>query len=223
MGVAAPAAGRAMVGGEVGITCCPGAGGFGAADLTGAFGASEAVAGATGAAAAGEASAGFKGPATGRTARGAAGAAEISGRASAAGREETAGGVTAGFATGAAGLADFAALASASFAALARSAAASLSASSRKCFRTRSACELSRELECVFFSVMPSSGRNSIKALAFISSSRASSLMRICPASVIAYCFSSVSVGFGVPSSSDCSVLGSATDSSTGAASASCA
>jgi hypothetical protein len=68
----------------------------------------------------------------------------------------------------------------ASLAALAAaSAAASASASPRKCFRTLSATSLSIELECVFFSVTPASGKYSIKTLALISSSRASSLMRI--------------------------------------------
>jgi hypothetical protein len=58
------------------------------------------------------------------------------------------------------------------------SAAASAAARPRKCFRANSACSKSIELECVFFSVTPISGRYSIKTLALISSSRANSLMR---------------------------------------------
>jgi hypothetical protein len=86
----------------------------------------------------------------------------------------------AGFAAGAApGRAAGFALAAAAFAIFSASAAASFSAISRKCFRTNSACERSSELECVFFSVTPISGKNSIRTLALISSSRASSLMRI--------------------------------------------
>src|SRR6185437_2042331 len=76
-----------------------------------------------------------------------------------------------GAAAGRAGL-DFAAV-------FAASAAASASAIARKCFRASSACSRSSELECVFFSVTPIWGRKSIKTLALISSSRASSLMRI--------------------------------------------
>lgn len=64
-------------------------------------------------------------------------------------------------------------------ASFAASTAASFSASSRKCLRTNSACSTSIELECVFFSVTPISGRKSIRTLALISSSLASSLMRI--------------------------------------------
>lgn len=87
--------------------------------------------------------------------------------------------------TVAAGRAAGLALAAAALACFSDSAAASAAARSRKCFRTRSACSFSRELECVFFSVMPMSGRYSIKTFALISSSRASSLMRICPDSGI--------------------------------------
>lgn len=45
--------------------------------------------------------------------------------------------------------------------------------------RRRSATSTSTELECVFFSVTPKSGNNSIKAFEGISSSRANSLIRI--------------------------------------------
>jgi hypothetical protein len=48
-----------------------------------------------------------------------------------------------------------------------------------KCFRTRSASSSSIELECVFFSVTPTSGKTSRITLAFTSSSRAKSLIRI--------------------------------------------
>lgn len=58
------------------------------------------------------------------------------------------------------------------------SAAASCAARPKKCFRTSSAWELSIELECVFFSVTPTSGRYSIRTFALISSSLASSLIR---------------------------------------------
>jgi hypothetical protein len=58
------------------------------------------------------------------------------------------------------------------------SAASSAAARSRKCLRTRSACTRSIELECVFFSVTPASGRYSIRTFALISSSLASSLIR---------------------------------------------
>jgi hypothetical protein len=81
----------------------------------------------------------------------------------------------AGFAAGAAGRAVFA-RAAADFAA---SAAASFSASSWKCLRASSACSMSSELECVFFSATPICGRKSISTLALISSSRANSLIRI--------------------------------------------
>lgn len=58
------------------------------------------------------------------------------------------------------------------------SAAASCAAKPKKCFRTNSAWELSIELECVFFSVTPISGRYSISTFALISSSLASSFIR---------------------------------------------
>jgi len=61
----------------------------------------------------------------------------------------------------------------------AASAAASFSASSWKCLRASSACSMSSELECVFFSATPICGRKSISTLALISSSRANSLIRI--------------------------------------------
>jgi hypothetical protein len=48
-----------------------------------------------------------------------------------------------------------------------------------KCFRTRSASSSSIELEWVFFSVTPTSGKISKITLAFTSSSRAKSLIRI--------------------------------------------
>lgn len=70
-------------------------------------------------------------------------------------------------------------------ASFAASAAASSSATARKCLRTNSACSRSRELECVFFSVTPISGRYSIKTFALISSSLASSLILIWFESVI--------------------------------------
>jgi len=79
---------------------------------------------------------------------------------------------TAGLAAGR----DFPAVALACFSA---SAAASCAASWPKCLRTSSALSGSRELEWVFFSVTPISGKKSIRTLALISSSRASSLMRI--------------------------------------------
>jgi hypothetical protein len=76
-----------------------------------------------------------------------------------------------------------AALAAASFAAFSAadfsSAATSASAASRKCLRTISAAETSIELECVFFSVTPASGKKSMIAFALTSSSRANSLIRI--------------------------------------------
>jgi hypothetical protein len=52
--------------------------------------------------------------------------------------------------------ASFAAFVAFSFSA---SACASAFASPRKCLRTASACELSMELECVFFSVTPTAGK----------------------------------------------------------------
>jgi len=58
------------------------------------------------------------------------------------------------------------------------SAAASCAAKPKKCLRTNSAWELSIELECVFFSVTPISGRYSISTFALISSSLASSFIR---------------------------------------------
>jgi hypothetical protein len=61
----------------------------------------------------------------------------------------------------------------------AASAAASFSASPWKCLRASSACSMSSELEWVFFSVTPMEGKKSIRTLALISSSRASSLIRI--------------------------------------------
>jgi hypothetical protein len=64
------------------------------------------------------------------------------------------------------------------FAVFSASAASSAAAISRKCLRTRSACTRSIELECVFFSVTPASGRYSIRTFALISSSLASSLIR---------------------------------------------
>src|ERR1700677_95530 len=64
------------------------------------------------------------------------------------------------------------------FADFSASAASSAAARSRKCLRTRSACTRSIELECVFFSVTPASGRYSIRTFALISSSLASSLIR---------------------------------------------
>jgi hypothetical protein len=64
------------------------------------------------------------------------------------------------------------------FADFSASAASSAAARSRKCLRTRSAWTRSIELECVFFSVTPASGRYSIRTFALISSSLASSLMR---------------------------------------------
>lgn len=81
-----------------------------------------------------------------------------------------------GAVAGAAGLGAALPFFAASFAA---SAAASSSAAARKCLRASSACSRSSELECVFFSVTPISGRYSIKTLALISSSRASSLILI--------------------------------------------
>jgi hypothetical protein len=48
-----------------------------------------------------------------------------------------------------------------------------------KCARTRTASSTSMELECVFFSVTPTSGSTSRMALLFTSSSRAKSLIRI--------------------------------------------
>jgi hypothetical protein len=96
-------------------------------------------------------------------------------------------GGAAGFATGAAGaagatgaLATFGAgfFAAVVFATFSASAASSAADKSRKCLRTRSACTRSIELECVFFSVTPASGRYSIRTFALISSSLASSLIR---------------------------------------------
>jgi hypothetical protein len=60
-----------------------------------------------------------------------------------------------------------------------RRAASSTAASPPKRRRTNRAWSSSRELECVFFSEMPSSGRTSIIAWGLTSSSLASSLMRI--------------------------------------------
>ena len=93
-------------------------------------------------------------------------------------------GAAEGFAAGGAGVAATAGRAAGFFAAVAfacfsASAAASFAASPAKCFRASSACSRSSELECVFFSVTPISGRNSIRTFAFTSSSRASSLIRI--------------------------------------------
>jgi hypothetical protein len=69
-------------------------------------------------------------------------------------------------------------LAAVAFDAFSASACASAFASPRKCLRTSSACELSMELECVFFSVTPMDGKYSIKTFALISSSLANSLIR---------------------------------------------
>jgi hypothetical protein len=49
----------------------------------------------------------------------------------------------------------------------------------RRCFRTKSASWSSRELECVFFSVMPTVVRVSRISLLLTSNSRARSLIRI--------------------------------------------
>jgi hypothetical protein len=72
-------------------------------------------------------------------------------------------GPVAGAGVGGAGGLIRAALAAASLvtfsAAAAASAVASASASSRKCFRTFSAAATSIELECVFFSLTPASGK----------------------------------------------------------------
>ena len=108
-------------------------------------------------------------------------------------------GATAGFAaTGAAGFAIVggattaaggaaaglirAAFAAASFVSFSAFAAASALASSSawpsRCLRTFSATSTGMELECVFFSVTPYPARRSMIALAFTSSSRASSLIR---------------------------------------------
>jgi hypothetical protein len=90
-------------------------------------------------------------------------------------------GATAATGGGAAGLirAAFAAASFASFSALAAaSACASWSACPWRCLRTFSATSTGIELEWVFFSVTPYPGRRSIIALAFTSSSRASSLIR---------------------------------------------
>ena len=93
-------------------------------------------------------------------------------------------GAAEGFATDGAGVAAAAGRAAGFFAAVAfacfsASAAASFAAKPSKCFRASSACSRSSELECVFFSVTPISGRKSIRTFALISSSRASSLIRI--------------------------------------------
>jgi hypothetical protein len=81
---------------------------------------------------------------------------------------------------GAAGTADFGfAFAAAALACVWAASAASAAAIWRKCFRARSAKEFSSELEWVFFSVTPISGKYSISTLALTSSSRASSLIRI--------------------------------------------
>ena len=113
-----------------------------------------------------------------------AGAVPLAGRACAApagaGVGRAAGAVAA--AIGAAGCAGAAGRDGFDFAAAAftfsASAAASCAAKPRKCFRTSSAWELSIELECVFFSLTPTSGRYSIRTFALISSSLASSLIR---------------------------------------------
>jgi hypothetical protein len=67
----------------------------------------------------------------------------------------------------------------------AASAAASAAARPRKCLRASSACSMSIELECVFFSTTPIEGKKSISTLALISSSRASSFNRTCLESAI--------------------------------------
>ncbi len=116
-----------------------------------------------------------------------AGAAGVTGLADAvagdAGFGTVAPGPAAGAATGAAlggaGGRSFASRDAFSAATLAVAAAASASARPRKCLRTFSAAGTSIELEWVTFSVKPTSGKKSISVLALISSSRASSLMRI--------------------------------------------
>ncbi len=180
------------------------AGFFGGAAAAGLAAAGRALGGAAGAA-------GFRGMAagaagTGLTAAGAAGFGAAAGGAAAdaAGLGAAAGGAaggaaTAGFTAGAgtglgvgagAAFGARAARMAASLAALAAAAAscslrASASASPTKCARTFSAMSTSSELECVFFSANPISGKKSIMTLALTSSSRARSLMRIWLAFVI--------------------------------------
>ena len=128
-------------------------------------------------------------PAAGAAVGGAAGLdGGATGRAAAGGAAVGAAGAATGLAAGAgAAAAGRAGLALA--AAFAASAAASCSASSRKCLRACSACSISSELECVFFSLTPISGRKSIRTLALISSSLASSLIRIWFVSVMRLLF----------------------------------
>jgi len=149
---------------------------------------------------AGVAALGADGVATGgRTATGAAGAAEggawtgavagggaIAGLAAAGGAAAGGGGAdTAGAVAGRIR----AALAAASRASLSArafsSAAASASAMPFRCLRTFSATSSGIELECVFFSVTPYPGKRSMMAFALTSSSRANSLIRTWFASVM--------------------------------------
>jgi hypothetical protein len=58
-------------------------------------------------------------------------------------------------------------------------AAGAASERARRCLRTSSASCSSSELECVFFSVTPTTGRTSRIALLLTSNSRARSLIRI--------------------------------------------
>jgi hypothetical protein len=109
--------------------------------------------------------------ATGSTATG----ADCTGTTGACGAGGAGATTPAGFIRAARAAASLAALSDAAFS----SAATSASAMSRKCLRTTSAAATSIELECVFFSVTPASGKYSIIAFALTSSSRASSLIRI--------------------------------------------
>src|SRR6202041_1506682 len=152
------AAGAGVDGTEIGGRA--GSGGRGPVGTTATGGVGAGGATATGGAAAGFAATGAAGAATG-------GGAAV-GRTTATGGGAATGGFGAGRAFGAV-----------AFACFSVSAAASASASAWKCLRASSAWSRSRELECVFFSVTPISGRKSIRTFALISSSRASSLIRI--------------------------------------------
>ena len=161
---AAGATGFALGGTMAGV---PAGAGTGALGATGAAAGVVDAAGATGAAGAAGLAAGATGGATG-AALGAAGFTATLGAAA------TGAGIAVGRIRAALAAASFA-----SFSALAlASAAASASACPKMFLRTFSATSTGIELECVFFSVTPYPGKRSMIALAFTSSSRASSLIR---------------------------------------------
>ena len=175
--------------GEVGEVGCVGCGAGWIAGLAAAGGAAAGApagrsgtpgAGPVAGAPAGRAAGGaVAGRTAGATAVGAPGAA-AAGRTGTAPGAVGAAGLAAGAPAGAGAAASFGAVFALAAAVFAASAAASAAARPRKCLRASSACSISMELECVFFSVTPIVGKKSIRTFALISSSRASSFNRTC-------------------------------------------